>query len=170
MTIAKNKNIWIIGLATLAAAALIIISVASYSKAAGGPHITKENNTYTGRASTAPSYEDEFVERWKYVIRDDATCDGSIFTNNGEDADNLIDVVYGSNSFTPADTDEIASFNGKYICFNALLTNGNWLQVGSQLELDERRGGGAAGKLGRIDKSRKNRPQSLQLPGANYGY
>lgn len=90
------------------------------------------------------------VERWKYVIRNDATCTGSIFRNNGQDAGNYSNVVYINQnrltteptplgtqadiSYRPSSDTVANDYNGKYICFAIRAVDGRWPTIGSQLD------------------------------------
>ncbi|MYB40422.1 hypothetical protein F4X86_04120 [Candidatus Saccharibacteria bacterium] len=128
---AVKKTNW--GLyAIIATGAVAVLAVAGYagiSRGAGGPRIEINDASYTAYTSTHVT-----AERWKYVIRNDATCDGSIWSLEGRQG-NYSEIVYGSNVYTPASKGEIAEHDGKYICFNALLTNGEWEQVGTRLNI-----------------------------------
>ena len=94
MTITNNKNIWIVGLLIVAAAVLIIAVLGIGSRAAGGPHVIKEGNTYTGHVSTASSLQDS-VEKWEYVIRANSECDSDAFVDSQSYNGNLTSIVDG---------------------------------------------------------------------------
>ena len=122
-----------------------IVFLAFRATASLGPYVEISNQN-GAMAYTAHASEDKTAERWKYVIRDDDTCDGTIFVDNGRGAGNFTEVVYGSNSFS-ADNELFSlealndspwsgkeTYGGRYICFNALLDDGGWQQVGSRMD------------------------------------
>ena len=74
------------------------------------------------------------VQRWKYVTRDDETCNGAIFADNGQGAGNYSEIVYNSDTYTPpTDSDGEAVYNGNYVCFNALLSDASWAQINRRI-------------------------------------
>ena len=132
-----SKKQFVIGLVAILIVGIVgagIFQASAATEPGLGVSVGLSDGSYNATAT------DVEVERWKYTIRDDDTCNGSIFTNGGRDAGNLIDVVYNSNSYTPADKEEVAEFNDKYICFNALLSDGSWEQVGRQFSWTTRGG------------------------------
>ncbi|MYB77164.1 MAG: hypothetical protein F4X83_08730 [Chloroflexi bacterium] len=94
--------------------------------------VVKNGNTYSGvNTNTNAS-----IYKWKYVIRNDSTCDSSVFTNGGQDPGNLIKPQY-TDTFTPGNNEEVDKYNGKYICFDALSTTALWAKekAGAKLSL-----------------------------------
>ena len=83
--------------------------------------VTKDGNTYT----VSNTNTEVTIHRYKYVIRTNSTCDSSVFTNGGSDSGNLIKPQY-TDTFTPANNEEVDKYNGKYICFDAVATNDVW--------------------------------------------
>ena len=87
------------------------------------------------------------VEKWKYLIREDDTCSGSIFRDGGRDQGNTVlyhrqsddspvYVKYNSNVFhLDAPWSEFIAdiYIGQYICFQALLTDGSWAAPAGRL-------------------------------------
>ena len=152
---AVKKTNWVlyavIAAVLLIAAAVILSLGLSSSAAPGGPYRIKVTsrggitNSYTALPEAGEVFDqpDLHVERWKWVIRGDGTCNGSIFTNDGDGQGNLSDVVYYSNVFDPTDhpTDDqmfeqINNYHDQYICFSALLSDGSWVNgLGTQLDL-----------------------------------
>ena len=136
----SKANLWLLGLIAAATIATILISLAHPSKAAtqsvGTLTIDISNGTYRASASGQ-------VRHWQYVIRDDATCNQSIFSPQGQSS-NLTAIVW-SNAYTPAQT-ELDKLWGQYICFKAVDLNGKGHQIGRQLSFSshfslERRSG-----------------------------
>ena len=125
-----SKKQFIIGLLAVLAVGIVGAGVLVSAATEDSVYITTELG---GGTYTAGSGDKLTIERWKYTIRDDNTCDGSVFVNNGKDAGNLTDIVYGSNSYTPANANEVGQFNDKYICFDGLDESGTWHHVGRQL-------------------------------------
>ena len=112
-----SKKQFIIGLVIILIVGMVaagIFTASASQSSTQSIRIEPENNgnTYTAELDN----QINGATTWKYTIRDDATCDSSVFSS---DSDNLIDVVYSSNSYTPADKDELVEFNNKYICFSA---------------------------------------------------
>ena len=103
------------------------------SKPAPVLKVTKDGNTYT----VSNTNDKVKVHRYKYVIRNDGTCDRTVFTDGGKDAGNLIKPQY-TDSFSPGNNEEVRKYNGKYICFDAVATNGAWAKkkAGDKLVLD----------------------------------
>ena len=123
----------------MAAAAVSIIAILGInSRAAGGPHVTKVDNTYTAQVSTAPARQNA-VEAWGYVIRANSECSSDVFTEIPEGYNgNLTEVVYGSNTYTPANQAEIDKFDGSYICFLATYEDEDLTEsLGIQLQFSE---------------------------------
>ena len=142
--LAKNKANWgfylVVAAVSLIAVALIL-SLGLSGSAAGPYHIKVTDrggvtNSYTALPEAGEVFGSNlYVERWKWVIRGDDTCNGSIFTNDGEGQGNLSDVVYYSNVFDPTEQ-QIVEYDGQYICFSALLSDGSWENgLGTQLDL-----------------------------------
>ncbi len=137
-----NNKQFIIGLALVLATGIVAGGILTARAATEDSIYIQTDNTNTYIAGAG---DDLTVERWKYLIRDDDTCNGSIFTDGGRNQDNhplsfdsddnAVYVVYNSNEYTPDNDDAITAHNGKYICFNAKLTDGSWQQVGRQLNL-----------------------------------
>ena len=129
-----SKKQFIIGLAAILIVGIVGASIFQASASSGESDseiwVRVDLNTYSGREVHGTSIT---VERWKYTIRDDDTCDNSVFTDNGQDANNLIEVVYGSDSYTPADKNEIAEFDGQYVCFAGIDGDDTWHHAGRQL-------------------------------------
>ena len=132
-----NNKFFIIGLAAVlivgivGASVFINVSASGGDKPTTGIWVKQDLNTYTGKVVADDT--DTIIERWKYTIRDDDTCEPSIFENGGQDAGNSIDVVYGSNSYTPADKNVIDQYDGQYICFAGVDVDGSWHHAGRQL-------------------------------------
>ncbi|MYB40251.1 hypothetical protein F4X86_03250 [Candidatus Saccharibacteria bacterium] len=124
----------------------IVLFFGLSGQAAGPWYVSKDGNTYTALPEAGYNFgsSSHIVERWKYAVRGDDTCDGSVFTNGGRNSDGNLQlgqdssgsptyVVYGSESFAPNEG-QLPDFDGKYICFQALLRNGDWVSVGRQME------------------------------------
>ena len=128
-----NKKQFIIGLIAILVIGIVGASVFSAANA-DKPETTGIYAEKDGDSFVAKPYNSTSVESYKYTIRDDTTCDSSVFSDGGSDAGNLTDVVYNSNSYTPADKSEIDLYNDKYICFAGNLTDGGWSHDYSQLD------------------------------------
>ena len=121
-------------MAVIAVLAIIIMASRSEAATSGYPAwIHQDGITYT-------AYNAEYVvppERWRYAILDDATCDASVFIQEGPpgfSGGTRNDIVY-SNSYT-LDKNDLVDLNGQYICFNAYF-NGDRMYVSTQFEWDE---------------------------------
>ena len=137
---AKGRTIWIIGLFVLSAA-LIVAILGIGSRAAGGPHVTKEGTSYVGHVSTASSLQDA-VEKWQYVIRANSECNADAFAETQGYNGNLTSIVKGSNIYSANAQNEIDRFDGSYICFQASDaddSNATWLGV--QMRFSDSDGG-----------------------------
>ena len=84
----------------------------------------KNGATYTANSSEA-------IKRYDYVIRENAICNSTVFTDSDYKG-NLTKIAKDSNSFKPT-TQQVTDFNDKYICFNVLLEDGEQTQAGLQL-------------------------------------
>ena len=127
---AKGRTLWIIGLFVISVA-LVVAILGIGSRAAGGPYVEKEDTSYIGHVSTASSLQDA-VEKWQYVIRANSECDAETFAGAQGYNGNLTSVAEGSNTYTPANQDEIERFDGNHICFQASDEDGSnatWLGV-----------------------------------------
>ena len=90
----------------------------------------------TGAYTATYANPDVYVERWKYVVREDPVCNGSHFSDGGRNVEgNIGSVVYGSDTFTPT-TEQLLDYDYKFICFNALLGDGSWAQGSRQIALE----------------------------------
>ena len=126
-----NPLIYIMAAVGLLAVVGVVVVLMSNSRSKASPtsesvsyvNITVESGAYSAHAV---GYESP-VENWRYVVRNDDTCDSSVFTNGGRESEgNLAAVVYGSDTFTPTEQQK-TDYEGQYICFRALLENGDWV-------------------------------------------
>ena len=132
-----NPLVYIMAAVGLLAVAGVAMTLVSNSRSeASDPesrgYVRISTSLSTG-AYTAESHYESPVENWRYVIRNDSTCDHTVFANGGRDSGgNLTAVVYNSDTFTPTEQQKI-DYEGQYICFRALLESGDWVGDWTQL-------------------------------------
>ena len=144
-------------LAVVAIAGITLLAIrTSAATDSGGLQIVEERyegtwGIYNIHRVTLP--EDFELERWKYLIRDDDTCSGSTFGNDGKDTEGNLPLRYDEDDepvyvsystdpdieyipFNTSSYEEASTFDGKYVCFAVRAQDGRWPVIGTQLDID----------------------------------
>ena len=128
-----KNHLWLVGLMLVIGMVLIALGQAR-STTASSSHshesvgvlgIDIQKGTYRASASGKVRY-------WQYVLRSDASCNGSVFSQ--PQSGNLTTMVW-SKAFRFTTQNNIDNYEGQYICFRAVAYNGKHHYIGRQLSL-----------------------------------
>ena len=139
----SNKSNWLfyaIIIVMVVAALAVGYSTLGGASGPNPPSDVRVDRSYhrdgTGAYTATYTNIDGYVERWKYVVREDPACNSSHFSDGGRNVEgNIGSVVYGSDTFTPT-TEQLLDYDRKFICFSALLGDGSWPKGSRQILLE----------------------------------